>query len=168
MKRSDYFHNEFIKNAHYSIEDLEADLKAEIDHYSDEKYEPGARGARIAAAIKKHKTSEMFSFLIRVVQLEEESGRELDVTPLMATEIMKKVFNRRGNQGKIVAVFGDKSTRFCRNKLNTPENREKIVKQYRSLGEKMFEDCLKNIEEVKAGYSLKVSKIRIDKIKKST
>ncbi len=56
----------FLGGRCYTAENLERDYLAEVVGYSDDRWEAPQRAARLAAAVKRYKTSEMLRFILRL------------------------------------------------------------------------------------------------------
>ena len=55
----------FIGGRCYTVANLERDYLAEVAEYSDDRWEAPLRAARLAAAVKRYKTSEMLRFIFQ-------------------------------------------------------------------------------------------------------
>lgn len=94
----------FLGGRRYSEENLERDYLAEVARYSDDRWEAPQRAARLAAAVKRYKTSAMLTFIFSTVAHDPDP----DLTPLAVKRLCKALFGRTGSQGLIVEVFGEK------------------------------------------------------------
>lgn len=57
----------FLGGRCYTAEKLEKDYLAEVANYSDDRWEAPQRAARLAAAVKRYKTSEMLRFIFATI-----------------------------------------------------------------------------------------------------
>lgn len=121
----------FLGGRRYSEENLERDYLAEVARYSDDRWEAPQRAARLAAAVKRYKTSAMLTFIFSTVAHDPDP----DLTPLAVKRLCKALFGRTGSQGLIVEVFGEKG-RQHRSDDSSPESVEKIAARYRHEAER--------------------------------
>ncbi|ENH8335298.1 hypothetical protein ABWE18_003298, partial [Escherichia coli] len=92
----------FLGGRCYTAENLEKDYLAEVANYSDDRWEAPQRAARLAAAVKRYKTSEMLRFIFAT------TAYDPDLTPLTVRRLCKALFGRTGSQWLVVEVFGEK------------------------------------------------------------
>jgi hypothetical protein len=88
--------------------------------YSDDRWEAPQRAARLAAAVKRYKTSEMLRFIFATIAYDPDP----DLTPLAVRRLCQALFGRTGSQWLIVEIFGVKG-RQHRSDDSTPESVEK-------------------------------------------
>lgn len=88
--------------------------------YSDDRWEAPQRAARLAAAVKRYKTSEMLRFIFATIAYDPDP----DLTPLAVKRLCQALFGRTGSQWLIVEIFGVKR-RQHRSVDSTPEAVEK-------------------------------------------
>ncbi|ENL7370607.1 hypothetical protein ACSR63_004557, partial [Escherichia coli] len=94
----------FLGGRCYTAENLEKDYLAEVANYSDDRWEAPQRAARLAAAVKRYKTSEMLRFIFATTAYDPDP----DLTPLTVRRLCKALFGRTGSQWLVVEVFGEK------------------------------------------------------------
>lgn len=137
----------FLGGRCYTAENLERDYLAEVASYSDDRWEAPQRAARLAAAVKRYKTSAMLIFIFATVAHDPDP----DLTPLAVKRLCNALFGRTGSQGLIVEVFGEKG-RQHRSDDSSPESVEKIVARYRNEARRHWSETLATIEQVKRIY----------------
>ncbi|ECY3923465.1 hypothetical protein AU755_17020 [Salmonella enterica subsp. enterica serovar Chester] len=145
----------FLGGRCYTAENLERDYLAEVTSYSDDRWEAPQRAARLAAAVKRYKTSAMLSFIFATVAHDPDP----DLTPLAVKRLCNALFGRTGSQGLIVEVFGEKE-RQHRSDDSSPEAVEKIAARYRNEAARHWSETLATINQVKRIYqtAIKISK----------
>ncbi len=84
----------FLGGRCYTAENLERDYLAEVVGYSDDRWEAPQRAARLAAAVKRYKTSEMLRFIFATVA-RPRSG----LNPLTVKRLCNALFGRTGASG---------------------------------------------------------------------
>ncbi|MDK9605897.1 hypothetical protein [Lelliottia wanjuensis] len=136
----------------YPIERLEADYQDEIRKFSNNTWDAPQRAARLSAAAKNYKTSQMLSFVLEIGM-----DHALDLTPLVVKRLCHNLFGRKGSQAIIVDVFGSKQ-RVHRSIHSSPAFIDEITDQYRRRAERYWMATLADIERVKLGYRKKVNK----------
>ncbi|MGR7483724.1 hypothetical protein [Klebsiella aerogenes] len=136
----------------YPIERLEADYQDEIRKFSNESWEAPQRAARLSAAVKNYKTSQMLSFIFEI-----GIDHALDLTPLVVKRLCQNLFGRKGSQAIIVDVFGSKQ-RIHRSIHSSPVFTDELTERYRRRAEHYWRSTLTDIERVKLGYRKKVNK----------
>ncbi|HEN3280920.1 TPA: hypothetical protein U5D21_002771 [Yersinia enterocolitica] len=151
-----YFNNYF----RYSLERLAADYDNEIRQYRDDRWEAPQRAARLSAAVKNYKTSQMLSFIFGIAL---ENG--LDLTPLVVKRLCHSLFGRKGSQSHIVAIFGVKH-RVRRSEHSSQDTIEVFALRYRLAAYNYWSATLADIEKVKFGYSEKIRDIKKKKVSK--
>lgn len=137
----------FIGGRCYTAENLKRDYLAEVAGYSDEHWEAPQRGARLAAAVKRYKTSEMLRFIFATIAYDPDP----DLTPLAVKRLCKAMFGRTGSQWLIVEIFGEKG-RLRRSDDSSPEAVEKMAARYRRDAGIHWSATLAEIEQVKRLY----------------
>lgn len=137
----------FLRNNCYTAENLEADYLAELANYTEAIWEAPQRAARLGAAVKRYKTSEMLRFIFATVAQEFD----LDLTPLAVKRLCNALFGRTGSQWLIVAVFGEKG-RQHRSDDSKPERIEEMAVKYRAAALQHWTATLAEIERVKRIY----------------
>lgn len=137
----------FLGGRCYTAENLERDYLSELAGYSDERWEAPQRGARLAAAVKRYKTSEMLRFIFATIAYDPDP----DLTPLTVKRLCNALFGRTGSQWLIVELFGDKG-RQHRSNDSTPEAVEKMAARYRHAARLHWSATLAEIERVKRLY----------------
>lgn len=125
---------------------LKLEYSSEILNFSNETYEPGARAARLSAAIKRYKTSQMILFVLNMSEKEN-----LDITPVLAKKFCFEFFKRKGSQAIMVKLFGE-AGRINRSDSNDRKLIESIVKKHRKEADKFWLSTLDDIALVKMGY----------------
>lgn len=80
----------FLGGRCYTAENLERDYLAEVAGYSDDRWEAPQRAARLAAAVKRYKTSEMLRFIFATVAHDPDP----DLTPLTVKRLCNALFGR--------------------------------------------------------------------------
>ena len=141
----------FLDGRSYTAENLERDYLSELTRYSDERREAPQRGARLAAAVKRYKTSEMLHFIFATVACDPDP----DLTPLTVKRLCNALFGRTGSQWLIVELFGDKG-RQHRSNDSTPEAVEKMAARYRHAARLHWSATLAEIERVKRLYQERI------------
>lgn len=137
---------DFMEYYIYRLVLLQNAYHFEILNYSDEKWEAPKRAARLSAAVKNYKTSQMLLFIITIGI---EDG--LDLTPLVVKRLCHNLFGRKGSQSLIVKVFGEKN-RIKRSVHSDPEEIELITEKYRRAASYYWSSTLSDIEKVKLKY----------------
>ncbi|EFL9567143.1 TPA: hypothetical protein ACIYC6_005704, partial [Escherichia coli] len=94
----------FLGGRCYTAEKLEKDYLAEVANYSNDRWEAPQRAARLAASVKRYKTSEMLRFIFATIAYDPDP----DLTPLTVRRLCKALFGRTGSQWLVVEVFGEK------------------------------------------------------------
>ncbi|MCQ1639580.1 hypothetical protein [Escherichia coli] len=141
----------FLGGRCYTAENLERDYLSELARYSDERWEAPQRGARLAAAVKRYKTSEMLRFIFATIAYDPDP----DLTPLTVKRLCNALFGRTGSQWLIVELFGDKG-RQHRSNDSTPEAVEKMAARYRHAARLHWSATLAEIERVKRLYQERI------------
>ncbi|HHR4969866.1 hypothetical protein [Enterobacter hormaechei] len=137
----------FLGGRCYTVENLERDYLSEISGYSDERWEAPQRAARLAAAVKRFKTSEMLSFIFSTIAHDLDP----DLTPLTVKRLCNALFGRTGSQSLIVEIFGDKG-RQHRSDDSHPDVVEKMAARYRLAAGRHWAATMSEIERVKRTY----------------
>ena len=137
---------DFMEYYIYRLVLLQNAYDFEILDYSDEKWDAPRRAARLSAAVKNYKTSQMLLFIITIGI---EDG--LDLTPLVVKRLCHNLFGRKGSQSLIVKVFGEKN-RIKRSLHSDPEEIELITEKYRRAASHYWSSTLSDIEKVKLKY----------------
>lgn len=137
----------FFSGRCYTVENLERDYLAEVANYSDARWEAPQRAARLAAAVKRYKTSEMLRFIFATIA----SDPDPDLTPLAVKRLCNALFGRTGSQWLIVDVFGEKGRKH-RSDDSHPEVVEKMADRYRHTAGLHWSATLAEIERVKRIY----------------
>lgn len=137
----------FIGGRCYTVANLERDYLAEVAGYSDDRWEAPQRAARLAAAVKRYKTSEMLRFIFATIAYDPDP----DLTPLAVKRLCNALFGRTGSQWLIVEVFGEKG-RQHRSDDSSPEAVEKMAARYRHDAGIHWAATLAEIERVKRLY----------------
>lgn len=148
----------FLGGRCYTAENLERDYLAELASYSDERWEAPQRAARLAAAVKRFKTSEMLRFIFANIAYDPDP----DLTPLTVKRLCNALFGRTGSQCLVVEVFGEKG-RQHRSVDSNPEAVEKMAVRYRHAAEIHWSATLAEIERVKRIYRTGVKASRENK-----
>ncbi|MEJ5074827.1 hypothetical protein WH357_21235 [Enterobacter ludwigii] len=136
----------------YPIERLEADYQDEIRKFSNDSWEAPQRAARLSAAVKNYKTSQMLSFIFEI-----GIDHALDLTPLVVKRLCQNLFGRKGSQAIIVDVFGSKQ-RIHRSIHSSPAFIDELTERYPRRADRYWKSTLTDIERVKLGYRKKVNK----------
>ncbi|NPE55889.1 hypothetical protein HLB25_10240 [Dickeya dadantii] len=131
----------------YTAENLERDYIAELAGYNATRWEAPQRAARLAAAVKRFKTSEMLRFIFATIAYDPDP----DLTPLTVKRLCNILFGRTGSQWLIVAVFGQKGRQY-RSDDSNPEAVEKIAARYRHAAKLHWSATLAEVERVKRIY----------------
>lgn len=138
----------------YSLERLEADYHNEIVNYRDDTWEAPQRAARLSAAVKNYKTSQMIEFIFDMA-----INSNLDLTPLVVKRLCANLFQRQGSQSLIVEVFGKKQ-RVERSSDSNMERINDIAERYRESADKYWSETLSDIAKAKIGYQKKIKALR--------
>lgn len=145
----------FFRMECYTAENLAADYLAEVRGYSDASWEAPQRAARLSAAVKRYKTSEMLCFIFGYVAPEADP----DFTPLVVKRLCNALFGRTGSQSIIVAVFGEKG-RQHRSTDSHPAAIEALTARYRHAAELHWRTTLQTIARVKRTYKTEIKASR--------
>lgn len=137
----------FLGGRCYTAENLEKDYLVEVANYSDDRWEAPQRAARLAAAVKRYKTSEMLRFIFATIAYDPDP----DLTPLTVKRLCNALFGRTGSQWLIVEVFGEKG-RQHRSTDSNLEAVEKMAARYRHTAGQHWSATLAEIERVKRIY----------------
>ncbi|EMX5186694.1 hypothetical protein ACV8TO_27510 [Citrobacter freundii] len=148
----------FLGGRCYTAENLEKDYLAEVANYSDDRWEAPQRAARLAAAVKRYKTSEMLRFIFATIAYDPDP----DLTPLTVKRLCNALFGRTGSQWLIVEVFGEKG-RSRRSTDSNPEAVEQMAARYRHAAVQHWTGTLAEIQRVKRIYQAGVKASRQDK-----
>ncbi|NLW04390.1 MAG: hypothetical protein GX029_04075 [Pseudomonadaceae bacterium] len=137
----------YFKNNHiYTLVLLQNAYHFEILDYSDEKWDAPRRAARLSAAVKRYKTSQMVLFILSIGI---EDG--LDLTPLVVKRLCQNLFGRKGSQSLIVKIFGEKN-RINRSADNAPEVIDAITQKHLGAAKYYWSATLRDIEKTKQKY----------------
>lgn len=145
----------FLRSKCYTTANLKADYLSELADYSDASWEAPQRAARLGAAVKRYKTSEMLRFIFATVA----HGFDPDLTPLTVKRLCNALFGRTGSQWLIVDVFGAKG-RQHRSDDSNPERIEQMADRYRTSAREHWAATLAEIERVKRTYQVGVKASR--------
>lgn len=137
---------DFMEYYIYPLVLLQNAYHFEILDYRDENWDAPRRAARLSAAVKNYKTSQMLLF---IMSIGVEEG--LDLTPLVVKRLCHNLFGRKGSQSLIVKVFGEKN-RIKRSVHSDPEEIELITEKYRRAASHYWSSTLSDIEKVKLKY----------------
>lgn len=146
----------FLGGRCYTAENLEKDYLAEVANYSDDRWEAPQRAARLAAAVKRYKTSEMLRFIFATIAYD---SADPDLTPLTVKRLCNALFGRTGSQWLIVEVFGVKG-RQHRSDDSHPAAVEEMAAKYLRAAGKHWSATLSEIERVKRLYQTGVKASR--------
>lgn len=141
----------FLQTECYPLELLEADYRYELINYSDDQWDAPQRAARLGAAVKRYKTSEMLRFIFATVPHEFDP----DLTPLKVKRLCNALFGRTGSQNLITAVFGQKG-REHRSDDSHPERIELMAERFRPVARDHWGLTLSTIERVKRSYQSEI------------
>ncbi|KLF28668.1 hypothetical protein YA29_16385 [Klebsiella aerogenes] len=139
----------FIGGRCYTVANLERDYLAEVAGYSDDRWEAPQRAARLAAAVKRYKTSEMLRFIFATIAYDPDP----DLTPLVVKRLCNALFGRTGSQWLIVEIFGEKG-RQHRSHDSDPAVIEQMAAKYRRDAALHWSAILGEIERVKRLYQV--------------
>lgn len=147
----------FNDRARYETASLKADFQNELNSYSNEKFEPYARGARLAAATKRYKNSMRLGALIMMIRddVEKLNIKAPDITPLVARKLISQMWGKVGSQDLIVAIFGEPG----RIQKSTDNNREFVVGfawRHRARARAVEREYTAEIERVKVWYQKQI------------
>lgn len=78
----------FLGGRCYTAKQLEKDYLSEVAGYSDDRWEAPQRAARLAAAVKRYKTSEMLRFIFATIAYDPDP----DLTPLAVKRLCQALF----------------------------------------------------------------------------
>ena len=78
----------FLGGRCYTAKQLEKDYLSEVAGYSDDRWEAPQRAARLAAAVKRYKTSEMLRFIFATIAYDPDP----DLTPLAVRRLCQALF----------------------------------------------------------------------------
>ncbi|HAF5680882.1 TPA: hypothetical protein ACJGSF_005646 [Salmonella enterica subsp. enterica serovar Muenchen] len=141
----------FLGGRCYTIENLERDYLAEVTGYSDDRWKAPHRAARLTAAVKRYKTSEMLRFIFATVAHDPDP----DLNPLAVKRLCNALFGRTGSQWLIVEIFGEKG-RLHRSDDSSPEAVAKMAARYRRDAGLHWSATLAEIERVKQLYQTEI------------
>lgn len=147
----------FNQYCRYPLERLEADYHNEIVNYQDDTWEAPQRAARLSAAVKNYKTSQMIEFIFDMA-----INSNLDLTPLVVKRLCASLFQRKGSQSLIVEVFGKKQ-RVDRSADSNMERINDVAERYRQSAAKYWSETLSDIAKVKIGYQKEIKVLRKNK-----
>ncbi|MBE1301889.1 MAG: cytoplasmic protein [Alteromonadaceae bacterium] len=139
--RTRYF-NEFA----YPQKSFRAEYLAEISNFDIANWDAPKRAARLSAAVKNYKTSEMLVFLLSLPDIEE-----IDLTPTVVKKLFKNWFNRTGSQKGIVALFGVKG-RIKKSENSSEQFIIKYADKHRRSADRHWQKCLNSIDIIKKEY----------------
>jgi hypothetical protein len=151
MDRYEQLITRFNQGFIYTKEDLRHDYMDEIRNFDLSEWEAPKRAARLSAAVKNYKTSEMLVFTLLICQ---ESC--IDITPLVIKRLNKAFFDRIGSQNDIVALFGE-SGRIHRSLDAHPDRIKEVVELYKAKAQRHWQQCLSDIKNVKKEYNSAVT-----------
>jgi hypothetical protein len=160
MDRFEQLISRFYEDFAYTKEDLRYDYMAEIRDFTLSKWEAPKRAARLSAAVKNYKTSEMLVFTLLICK-----EMRLDATPLVIKRLNKAFFDRTGSQKIIVALFGE-SGRIHRSSDADPDRIQKIVELYKAKAHSHWQQCLFDIESIKLDYGKTVTADQVSRIRR--
>ncbi|EAB2145830.1 TPA: hypothetical protein ACW2OH_004273 [Salmonella enterica] len=141
----------FLGGRCYTIENLDRDYLAEVTGYSDDRWKAPHRAARLTAAVKRYKTSEMLRFIFATVAHDPDP----DLNPLAVKRLCNALFGRTGSQWLIVEIFGEKG-RLHRSDSSSPEAVAKMAARYRRDAGLHWSATLAEIERVKQLYQTEI------------
>ena len=148
------FYTEFV----YTKSDFRDDYMAEIQDFDLSQWEAPKRAARLSAAVKKYKTSQMLVFILLICE-----QIRIDATPLVVKRLNKAFFDRTGSQKNIVALFGE-SGRIHRSSDANHDRIEVIVNTYKAKAKRHWQQCLSDIESIKLEYNTVVTADQVSRI----
>lgn len=154
LRESLVYFNQYCR---YPLERLEADYHNEIVNYQDDTWEAPQRAARLSAAVKNYKTSQMIEFIFDMA-----INSNLDLTPLVVKRLCASLFQRKGSQSLIVEVFGKKQ-RVDRSADSNMERINDVAERYRQSAAKYWSETLSDIAKVKIGYQKEIKVLRKNK-----
>lgn len=160
-------HEKYIWSEFYSNPViLQQEFSKEIAIFNIEKWEPGQRGARLAASSKRYKTASMLNFIMFDVACSEAyQGDELDLTPTFVKKLCDGLFDRTGSQKCIVFLFGV-AGRINKNKQNIDDTVAKLVDKYRKSADSYWESVIAHLEYVKSEHRDNVAAATVKRKKK--
>lgn len=143
----------FLSRFVFTLSDLKSAYFFEIDAFNASEYDYHKRAARLSAAVKRYKTSEMIKFV-----LEKNNDDWFDLTPLTVKRLTKALFGRSGSQSIIVGIFGmegriQRSADSSRDRINC------FVELHQEDADKHWNECLSAINSVKLEYKKKYMSI---------
>lgn len=145
---------------------LQQEFSAEISRFNVKNWEPGPRGARLAASSKRYKTASMLNFIMFSVACSEaKKGNELDLTPTFVKKLCNGLFDRTGSQKCIVTLFGV-AGRTDKNKQNIDDTVAKLVDKYRKSADSYWESVIAHLEYVKSEHRDNVAAATVKRKKK--
>ncbi|ECH9341660.1 hypothetical protein F4V72_23360 [Salmonella enterica subsp. diarizonae] len=150
-----YFH----QYCRYPVERLIADYQKEIINYRDDTWEAPQRAARLSAAVKNFKTSQMIEFIF---SLANDTG--IDLTPLVVKRLCASLFQRKGSQAIIVDIFGKKQ-RVHRSADSNTDRINDIARRYRLSATNYWSKTLSDIAKAKIGYQKEIRALKKKKKK---
>lgn len=155
LRESLVYFNQYCR---YPLERLEADYHNEIMNYRDDTWEAPQRAARLSAAVKNFKTSQMIEFIFDMA-----INSNLDLTPLVVKRLCVSLFKRTGSQSLIVDVFGKKK-RVARSADSSVERINEVADRYRQSAAKYWSETLADIARAKLGYQKEIRALKKKKV----
>jgi len=148
--RIDVLRTRFLTEFAYTKDAFKSDYLAEVKNFDLANWDAPRRAARLSAAVKNYKTSEMLTFLFSICV--EES---VDLTPLVVKRLCVGWFNRSGSQKVLVALFGEKG-RVHKSADSPDECIQLIVDKYRNEADKHWKQCMDTIKAIKLAYKVAI------------
>lgn len=147
----------FYGSRWYKTEHLEEDYLAEIARYDNtlETWDAPKRAARLSAAVKRYKTSEMLRFIFDTVAKDPDP----ELTPITVKRLCNELFGRTGSQWLIIDVFGDKK-RLQRSPDSNVDSVRAMASMYRNEARKHWQETLTEIKRVQANYKRNIKSAR--------
>lgn len=151
LNRHDYLIARFDEFFRFSLEDLHKSYQFEIDNYDPNVYDSPQRGARLAAATKRYRTSEMIGWMLKLSKEEK-----LDLTPSLFNKIAKELFNRTGNN-HIVQKLLNQNGRTSKSETNNFETVNHAANKYKDEAMAFWDLVNDEVEMVKYAYQKKLA-----------
>ena len=154
LNRHEYLIATYVQHHKFSLEDLQNSFQTEIDNYDPNVREPARRGARLAAAVKRYKTSEMIGWMLRMSKAEN-----LDMTPNLFNKIAKELFNRTGNNHLVQKIL-NQSGRTAKSLTNNDEIVRYVSNKHYNEAGAFWELINDEIDIVKYEYQKKINALQ--------
>ena len=90
----------FLGGRCYTAEKLEKDYLAEVANYSNDRWEAPQRASRLAASVKRYKTSEMLRFIFATIAYDRHAAELHWSATLAEIERVKRLYQTKIKKSK--------------------------------------------------------------------